>query len=371
MQRCPKARRTMWMTRVTRRLGLRVPIVQGPFGGGLSSLKLAAAVSNGGGLGSFGAHMLRPDEIAPLAAAIRAETDKPFALNLWVSTQDPAVEALTEASYAQHRARLGAYFEALGVEPPAMPERFAQRFEDQVEALLEARPPAFSFVFGVPSASVLDACRSRGITTIGAATTVPEARALDTAGVDLIVATGFEAGGHRPSFLRSAEASLTGTLALVPQVVDAVRAPVIAAGGIADGRGVAAVLALGAGAAQVGTAFLACEESAAPTAHREALFSDAATRTALTRGFSGRLARGIHNRFVDEVAQREVAPYPVQSWLTGSFRAAALAQNRSDLMALWSGQSAGLLRHRSAATLLASLVDEARAALRGALADEG
>jgi nitronate monooxygenase len=354
----------MWNTRVTARLGLEHPIVQGPFGGGLSTVELVAAVSNGGGLGSFGAHLLRPEELTPLADAIRAKTSRPFALNLWASTQDPAVAALTEADYLRHRARFAPYFEALGVEAPAMPARFAERFEDQAAALLEARPRAFSFVFGVAPAWVLDGCRSRGIITIGAATTVAEARALDDAGVDLIVATGFEAGGHRPSFLRSAEASLTGTLALVPQVVDAVRAPVIAAGGIADGRGVAAALTLGAEAAQVGTAFLACDESAAPALHREALFSDDARRTALTRAFSGRLARGIHNRFVDEMsASGEVAPYPVQGWFTGALRAAALAQGRADLVALWAGQSAGLVRHRSAATLLTALVDEARHAL--------
>ncbi len=354
----------MWTTPATALLALQYPIVQGPFGGGLSSVELVAAVSNGGGLGSFGAHLLRPEALAPLADAIRAKTARPFALNLWVSTQDPAVPSLTEAEYLRHRARFEPYFEALGVEAPAMPARFAERFEDQAQALLEARPHAFSFVFGVPPAWVLDGCRSRGIVTIGAATTVPEARALDDAGVDLIVATGFEAGGHRPSFLRSAEASLTGTMALVPQVVDAVRAPVIAAGGIADGRGVAAALALGAAAAQVGTAFLACDESAAPTLHREALFSDDARRTTLTRAFSGRLARGLHNRFVDEAsAHGEVAPYPVQGWLTGALRAAALAQGRADLLALWAGQSAGLVRHRSAVALLASLVDEARQAL--------
>ena len=182
----------------------------------------------------------------------------------------------------------------------------------------------------------------------------------------MIVASGFEAGGHRISFLREPEECLTGTMALIPQVVDTVKVPVIAAGGIADGRGVAAALKLGAAAAQIGTAFLACEESNASPLHRAKLFSEDALRTSLTRAFTGRLARSIHNEFIDALKGKEqlLAPYPVQAWLTAQLKAAALAANRADRMSLWSGQGAGLLKHRRATDLLRSLVAETGEAMR-------
>jgi nitronate monooxygenase len=204
---------------------------------------------------------------------------------------------------------------------------------------------------------VLERCRRAGITTLGAATTPDEARLLADAGVDMVVATGMEAGGHRVSFLKEPECSLTGTLALVPAVVDTVKVPVIAAGGIADSRGVAAALALGAAAAQIGTAFLACEESNASPLHRQMLFSAAASRTALTRAFTGRLARSIHNEFIEKLKGKEalLPPYPVQSWLTGKLKEAALKAGRADVISLWAGQAAGRLRHRRAADLLRSL----------------
>jgi nitronate monooxygenase len=233
-------------------------------------------------------------------------------------------------------------------------------FEEQVAALVEARPPVLSFIFGVPGAAILDRCRSLGLRTIATATTVAEARALDDAGVDAIVATGAEAGGHRPSFLRSAEASLMGTMALVPQVADAVRSPVIAAGGIADGRGVAAALALGAQGVQIGTAFLACDESNATPAHRAALRNAAhGPETMLTRGFTGRLGRGIRNALATAVDSPPIArlPYPFQGHLVGVLKQAALAAGRLDLVPFWSGQSAPLVTHTAAAALFEALVE--------------
>jgi nitronate monooxygenase len=223
----------------------------------------------------------------------------------------------------------------------------------------------FSFVFGVPSADVLERCRRAGITTLGAATTAAEAKLLGDAGVDMIVATGFEAGGHRVSFLREPEECLTGTLALIPQVADAVKVPVIAAGGMADGRGIAAALTAGAAAAQIGTAFLACDESSASPLHRAKLFSADAQRTTLTRAFTGRLARSIHNDFIDAMRGREniFAAYPVQAWLTAQLKAAALAAGRSDVISLWSGQAAPLLRHHRAGELLRFLVEDTGRAL--------
>lgn len=354
----------MWNTnRVAQRLGLRTPIVQGPFGGGLSSIELVAAVGRAGGLGSFGVHHLRGPQIAELAQAIRRATDAPFALNLWVPLGAEWPE-FSDEQWARAQQRLTPAFAELGLEPPARPTHEAAwpAYEEQVEALLAARPAVFSFVFGIPAPWVLERCRSAGMVTLGTATTPAEARALEAAGVDMVVATGSEAGGHRVAFLEPPEQNLIGTLALVPQVRDAVTVPVIAAGGIADGRGVAAALALGADAAQIGTAFLACDESAAGPLHREALFSPLAHRTALTRGFSGRLARGLRNPMLELLQSHpeDTLPYPVQNWLTGTLKRAALAQGRADLMSLWSGQAAPLLRHHTVAQLMAALEAEAR-----------
>ena len=352
-------------TAFTKRLGLRAPIVQGPFGSGISSVDLVVAVSEAGGLGSFGVHHLTASGIRDVAASIRSRTQRPFALNLWIPFEGSENPELTDEEFSRARDVLTPYYSELGVAPPNRPARFTPPYAEQVEAVLEARPAVFSFVFGIPDASTLARCRELGITTLGAVTTVDEAIAMERAGVDAVVASGFEAGGHRISFLRRAEDSLIGTLALVPQVVDAVRIPVVAAGGIADGRGIAAVLCLGAQAAQIGTAFLACDESAASTVHREELHSPRARDTALTRAFSGRLARGIRNRFIDEmrVHETQVPSYPVQAWLTGQLKPKAIAARRADLLPLWSGQSAALIRHRKAADLVASLVAELNAAL--------
>jgi nitronate monooxygenase len=225
--------------------------------------------------------------------------------------------------------------------------------------VLEARPPVLSFVFGIPSREILRALRQRAIRTIGAATTVDEARALEEAGVDLIVASGSDAGGHRPSFLGSAEKSLTGTFALIPQVVDAVDTPIVAAGGIGDGRGIVAALVLGAEGAQLGTVFLATDESGASEAHKAELVSESARFTALTRVFSGRLARGIRNRFIEEMSshETELPPYPIQNWFTRSIRGAADRAGRAEYLPLWAGQSAALGQRRPAAVTFAALVE--------------
>jgi nitronate monooxygenase len=350
----------MWHdTRASRLLGVRYPIVQGPFGGGLSSPRLAAAVSNAGGLGSYGAQGMPPGRIIEIVHEIRGHTPAPFAVNLWVSTEDPEALDTPEDRFPAAIEPLIEFFRELHLGPPRLPVNPWPTFEEQVGALLDVQPPVFSFVFGVPAAAVLEQCRSRGIITMGAATTVDEALALQEAGVDLVVASGAEAGGHRPSFLRAPELSLTGTFSLVPQIVDAVDLPVIAAGGIADGRGIAAALALGAAGVQIGTAFLACEESNAPPAHRQALLSPSSRDTMLTRAFTGRLARGVRNRVGEMLEQRSATylPYPLQGQLVGALREEALRRGRLDLVTLWSGQSAHLLRHRHAAELFQDLLE--------------
>ena len=355
-------------TEATRRLGITYPIVQGPFGGGLSTVELAATVSTLGGLGSYGAHLLPPEKLLEITAQLRARTARPFAINLWISDRDPGGgpggEALSLADFDRVAKIFEPYFRELGLPLPAPPVRYGERFDEQIEALLEARPPVFSFVFGIPAPAILAECRRRGIVTVGAATTVAEARALEEAGVDALVATGGEAGGHRPSFLAAAEDSLTGTFALTQLIAARVAIPIIAAGGIADGRGLAAALTLGAGAAQLGTAFLACEESGASPLHRELLFTDRTAATTLTRVFTGRLARGLVNRMTRELGARlaELPPFPIQSWFVSQLRAAALAKNDPELMSLWCGQIAPILRHRSAAELFTQLIGGANGA---------
>jgi nitronate monooxygenase len=345
--------------RLTARLGIDYPIIQGPLGG-LSSQRLTAAVSNFGGLGSFGAHGLAPEEIKDVIAQIRSLTAKPFAMNLWVSMEDEGARTADESAFNRSLAPLVVHLDALGAPRPAYKPYSPMRFEDQARVLLDAKVPIFSFIYGIPPTDILEECRTKGIVTIGAATTPDEAAALHEAGVDAIAASGFEAGGHRGSFLRSAEDSLTGTLSLVPQIVDIVDAPVIAAGGIGDARGVIAALALGAEAVQLGTVFLACEESGASLLHREALLGRNAGHTALTKGFTGRLARGIHNRLMEELNRKgtEILPYPLQRGLVRNLTIPAEAAGRSDLLPLWAGQSANLSTCADVSALLNSLVEE-------------
>ncbi|WP_405009315.1 NAD(P)H-dependent flavin oxidoreductase [Kitasatospora sp. NBC_01539] len=337
-------------------LGLEHPVVQGPFGGGMSSVALAAAVSEAGGLGSFGAHHLRPDAITSLVKELRAATGRPFAVNLWVPQPGEQEAAATAADVA----RVHPYYAELGLPDPATEHRTPD-FAEQLDALIAAAPPVISLVMGVPPRHAVDEARRRGIVLIGTATTVAEAVALEAAGVDAVVASGSDAGGHRGAFLAPVRESLVGTFALVPQVADAVAVPVIAAGGITDGRGLAAALVLGADAVQIGTGFLACTESAASEVHRRALLSPGAATTVLTRLFSGRTARGIANRFVRELAAHEdaVPPYPAQNALMLPLRAEAAARGRSDLVNLWAGQAAALSVGGPAADYLAAVLADA------------
>jgi len=239
-------------TRVASALGVQYPIIQGPLGGS-SSQRLTAAVSNFGGLGSFGSHGLEPHAIKDVIAEIRSLTSKPFAMNLWVSMEDPGAAVSDATAFQRALSHLAPHIKAVEGTQPTFSPYNAIRFEDQARVLLDAKVPVFSFIFGIPPKEILDEAGKQGIITIGTATTPDEALALEQAGVNLVVASGFEAGGHRGSFLRSSEDSLTGTISLVPQTVDAVRIPVIAAGGIADARGIAAAFALGAEGVQMGT----------------------------------------------------------------------------------------------------------------------
>lgn len=335
-------------------LGLDVPIVLGPFGG-MSSVELAAAVSEAGGLGSYGLYGYSAERIADTARRLRAATSRPFALNLWIPTGDEVEPGDVDLAPALHA--VAPLYEELGIDVPhGMPGRFLPDIEEQLDAVLTARPAVLSCVFGMPPADVVAEAQARGIRVVGAATTPAEAIAVAEAGADAVVASGFEAGGHRVSFLRPAEQSLVGTFALIPQIVDAVDIPVIAAGGIADRRGVAAAFALGAAGVQVGTAFLRTQQSAASAAHRAALSRVTADDTVLTRAVTGRLARGIRNRLVDHLEETGiVAPFPAQSWVVGALRAEANRRGDGDLQSLWAGQAAALARSDDAAEVFTEL----------------
>jgi nitronate monooxygenase len=330
-----------------------LPIIQAPMAGGTDTPALAAAVSNAGGLGSLGCAYFSPGQIEAAFADTRARTTRPFALNLFVRADiadDP--DAAVRVGPI-----LDAFRSELGIAAPTPRTSTAPRFEDQLEAVLRLAPRVFSFTFGVPTSEQLAAVRARGIAIVGTATTVEEARILDAANVYAICAQGAEAGGHRGTFCGAFEDALVGTLALVPQIVRVTKRPVIAAGGIMTGDGIRAALHLGATAVQLGTACMCCDEAGTPAPHRAALAT--ATTTTITRAFSGRPARGIRNRMTDAFATVEPAPFPQQQQLTADLRRTATQQSRTDIMQLWAGQGAPLVRSMPAGALVDALAREA------------
>jgi nitronate monooxygenase len=354
----------MWYkTKASGILGIEYPILQGPFGGNLSSVKLVSTVSNAGGLGGYGAYSLSPQEIIDVDEQIKAATNKPYNINLWVSDMDAADGTVSDGQFKQAQQLFKPYFDELGIGLPEKPPPFKSRFENQVEVILHQRPPVFSFMFGIPSAVILEQCHRLGIVTAGAATTIDEAIALEAAGVDLIIASGFEAGGHRPSFLATAESSTIGTFVLLQLIKEKVKTPIIAAGGIASGKGVAAALALGADAVQIGTAFLATDESNATAVHRQMLFSDAAKYTTLSRAFTGRLGRGITSRIAKELVHKEkdFLPFPLQTQFMSHLRKAAIEQEKWDMILFWGGQISPVLKHTQAGELMKSIIVETTA----------
>jgi nitronate monooxygenase len=339
------------VTRLTELLGIRLPIVQAPMAGGPSTPALAAAVSNAGGLGSLGGGT--PERLRAAIREVRTLTKRPFAVNLFAPL--PPAEAPPELVAAVHRA-LAPFRAELGLpEPEPLSSVPAPPFEAQLEVVVSERVPVFSFTFGIPPLEGLDCV------TMGTATTVAEAVELERAGADVVVAQGAEAGGHRGG------EGMVATIALVPQVVDAVSVPVVAAGGIMDGRGIAAALALGADGVQMGTAFLATPESGAPPAHKRSL-SDA-RETLLTSAYSGRAARAIRTPLIDALEAAGVrAPYPLQAALVADLRRAGAELDRPDLQFLLAGQGAPLARDLPAGELVELLAGELKAAQAGSRA---
>lgn len=328
---------------------LPIPIVQAPMVGA-SFDDLAVAVSDAGGLGSLAAGTLAPAEIGPAIDAVRARTTAPFGVNLLMAPKPAPAPGEVDAALA----RLGPWYAELGASLPVAPSPFAPDFEAQFEALVAAAPPLASFTFSILTPSQVQALQRAGTYVVGSATNVAEARAWAEVGADGICAQGFEAGGHRGHFLADLSASLVGTLALVATVRAAVDLPVIAAGGIMDGRGVAAGLALGAAAVQMGTAFLLADEAVTSRPWRRATEAPGDDPTRLTRAFTGRHARGIENRFMRRMraVEEDVPAYPVQNRLTQPLRAAAAQADEPELMSLWAGQGVRLARRGRAADMV-------------------
>ncbi|MGH2986375.1 MAG: NAD(P)H-dependent flavin oxidoreductase [Solirubrobacterales bacterium] len=345
-------------TSITELLAIRHPVLQAPMAGAATP-QLAAAVSAAGGLGALGSAVLSPDELRREVEVFRARTDAPLHINFFCHAPAEATDELAERA----RDGIAPLYAERGLGEPPQPDPDETRFDDaRLSAVLEIRPAVASFHFGLPAATAVDAIRGAGIRVIAAATTVAEAVRLRELGADAVIAQGAEAGGHRASFLVSGDDGPIGTLALVPQVVDAVDVPVIAAGGIADGRGLAAVLALGAGAAQIGTAFLACPESGIDPAHREAVLGTPAEATTITRAFSGRPARAVHNRVSKALAGEAVLPFPLQRSLT---RPLADGDDPEQVLSMWLGQAAPLAAERPAGEVVEALIAGAERALAG------
>ena len=334
--------------------GIELPIVQAPMAG-VQGHALAAAVSNAGALGSLPCAMLSVDGLRKELAALKAATSRPFNVNFFCH-RPPEASAEREAGW---RAALRPYFDELGLDAaaiPAGPGR-APFSAEAAEVLAQFKPAVVSFHFGLPAPELLQGVRSLGARVLASATTVEEARWLESHGADAVIAQGIEAGGHRGMFLSEDLTTQVGTLALLPQIVRAVKVTVIAAGGIADAKGVAAAMALGAAGVQIGTAFMLCPEATTSALHRAALKSDAARHTALTNLFTGRPARGIVNRIMRELGPVSSAPpaFPLATAAIGALRAKAESRGSTDFSPLWSGQNATGCREIPAAELLRQL----------------
>jgi nitronate monooxygenase len=338
------------------RFGIERPILLAPLAGSGGTPELAAAVSNAGGLGAWGGAYAKPEEIVAAIRRIRQLTSRPFNINLFAGGYDGA-------SNVDPRPMLeivGAAHAKLGLPPPALPPVPENPFDTQFQAVLEERPPVFSFTFGIPSAAQIAALKQRDIAVVGTATTAEEARLLEQAGVDAIVAQGAEAGAHRGTFAVRCEDAMVPLAVLMREIRGSVGLPVIASGGIMDGRDVAACLKQGAAAVQLGTAFLPCPESGAPAVYKRALLEAKKDTTVITRAFSGRPARGLNNGFIAMVAGKEEAilPFRRQNDLTRPMRNAAGLQGVADFISLWAGQGVARSRALPAADLVATLMEE-------------
>lgn len=342
------------------KLKIRLPVVQAPMAGGATTPKLVAKVSNMGGLGSLGAGYLSPSLIRDNIRLIRDLTDKPFSVNLFIPQLLDFKK--NQAKIDKMNMKLNFYRAKLGIETQAAPpSNYEEIFSEQVAVLLEEKVPVFSFTFGLLSQDIIAQFKANNTIIMGTATTVAEAIAIEKQGCDIVVAQGSEAGGHRGTFLGSFRTSQIGTMALVPQVVDNVKIPVLASGGIMDGRSLIAALALGASGVQMGTAFLTCEESGFPPIYKKILLNSTEENTVVTNVFSGKPVRSIMNKFISDLEKNldEIPDYPLQNLLTQAIRKQATAQGKIDLMSIWSGQGVRLCKSTSADQLVHDIEKQA------------
>jgi len=338
------------------KLDIEHPLILAPMAGGASTPELVAAVSNAGGLGSFGAAYLPPDQVWDAIRRIRALTDKPFNVNLFAGGEDRD----RRVDPAPMLAVLAEIHETLGLAPPVLPPFPPTRFSEALEAVLEARPAVFSFTFGIPDHQALARLKARGILIVGTATTVEEAKVLANQGVDAIVAQGEEAGAHRGTFMGPFEAAMVPVLDLVRGIRATVSVPVIAAGGLMAGHDITTAIACGASAVSLGTAFLPCPECGTPGAHKQALLTAVGDTTVITRAFSGRPARGLTNTFITRLQGKEdmILPFPLQNQLTRTMRAAAAQQGNFEFLSLWAGRGVARARALPAGELVKRLLAE-------------
>ena len=348
---------------VTDQLHIKYPIIQAPMAGGVTTSKLVAEVSIAGGLGMMGAGYMSSKQMRDQIREIKKLTSNYFGINLFVPSEFTfTVEEINSADQL-----LQPFKEHLKIQQKDTLElpnskNMTETFNEQIKVVLEEEIPVCSFTFGIPSMEVITELKQRNIILIGTATTVEEAIEIEKKGMDIVVVQGSEAGGHRGNFIHEHQDSLIGLMSLIPQVVDNVSIPVIAAGGIMDGRGLMASLCLGAKGVQMGTAFLTCVESGAPKVYKDAILQAKEDQIVVTRAFSGKWARGIKNKFILEMQEHEnsLPDFPIQNTLTQSIRKASASQNNLDYMSLWSGQSPRLAKNQSVETIMKNIIDEAK-----------
>lgn len=338
---------------------LELPIIQAPMAGGATTAELIAAVSNAGGLGSLGAGYLSPLQLRESIGRIKALTTKPFAVNVF--TPSNVDKKTNQKKFPQIAAIIQRYQQALGIQEEIIFPDYIDYFSEQIAIIIEEKIPIFSFTFGIPNANIMQQLKNNNIKIIGTATTVNEAIALENAGCDAVVAQGHEAGGHRGTFIKTTNEAMIGTMVLVPSLLKKIKIPVIAAGGIMDGRGLIAAMALGASAVQMGTAFLTCKESGIHPRYKEAIFTSSEESTVITKAYSGKSVRAIHNQFIAEMEtyQNDVLDYPLQNILTQTLRKAAVQQDNIDFMSMWAGQGTNSNKNLTANELMNEIVEEA------------
>ncbi|HAU1150841.1 TPA: nitronate monooxygenase [Legionella pneumophila] len=339
------------------KLGIQFPIIQAPMAGGATTPELVAAVSNSGGLGSLGAGYMKPNEIKQVIRKIRQLTNKPFAVNLFI----PEAHHATPEQIQKACDDINLCCTELNIEISPVSRPYSQSFVDQMQILIEEKIPVFSYAFGTLEPMWIKHLKKNGTFLIGTATTIHEAIILEASGIDAIVAQGSEAGGHRGTFIGNAEDALIQLSDLIPQIIETIRIPVIAAGGIMNGKGIVSAMNAGASGVQLGTAFLSCFETGISHQYKQTLLSLQQDNTVLTRAFSGKLARGIRNQFITCMDKRKIniLDYPIQNALTQVMRQKARENDNIDFMSLWAGQSAHLCRPMSAGDLINTLVIEA------------